>query len=107
MLICLLSGSRPDGGVLSIAGMWQIAPASMNLSTTAEPSAPVPPVTTTWRSFSVCISTPHRSLAPLHAIVAELRAQHRRVAEHDLEQFTEQLADARVVGGARRRPGRR
>jgi hypothetical protein len=48
MLTCLLSGSRPAGGVLSIAGMWQTAPASMNFSTTAAPSAPVPPVTTTW-----------------------------------------------------------
>ena len=58
MLTCLLSGSRPVGAVLSIAGMWHTAPASMNFSTTAEPSAPVPPVTTICRSCSVCISTP-------------------------------------------------
>src|SRR5215207_4092000 len=56
--ICWLSGRWPVGGVLSIAGIWQVAPAAMKAFTTADPSAPVPPVTTICRSLSDCISTP-------------------------------------------------
>src|SRR5712672_1148181 len=97
----------------------------MKALTTAAPSAPVPPVTTTWRSCSVCISTPYQALPRQQTGVeadlprlssAKLRSalrppsaavqvpQCRRIAEHDLEQFAKELLDARIGRTAGRRP---
>src|SRR5215471_5839415 len=99
----LLAGSRAMGGAASIAGIWQVAPASTKAFTTADPSAPVPPVTTMWRSFNDCIQV---SPCRLSAFVAHLWPERRRIAEYDHEQFPEQLADARIGRASGGRPGR-
>src|SRR5229473_489520 len=98
----------------------------MKALTTAAPSAPVPPVTTTWRSCSVCISTPYQALprqqSGVEADLPRLSSvmlrsalrppstavqvpQCRRIAEHDLEQFPEEPLDARIGRTGSRRPG--
>src|SRR6185369_12792065 len=51
-------GKRSAGTAVSIAGTWQCAPASTRAFATAEPSAPVPPVMTTWQSRKVRMLTP-------------------------------------------------